>query len=314
MLFSESALKATHFIELCNQRRIPLVFLQNITGFMVGKQYERGGIAKDGAKMVHAVANAHRAEVHGDHRRLVRRRQLRHVRPRVLAALPLDVAERAHLGDGRRAGRGRADDREARSARARGQGAVAPRRSASIADPVLAKYEEEGSPYYSTARLWDDGVIDPADTRIYLGLGLSIAYNAPIADAAIRRVQDVGIRRMATTWFLFDLGNTLIKLAYERVLENICRDVDGARATSWWTSSRSPAAYRDMERGAVDVLGVLRVHLRQGRLSRLAARASTSSGATSSTARCRASKSCSSACARSIASRFSRTRTRSTRS
>ena len=97
MLFSESALKATHFIELCGQRGIPLLFLQNITGFMVGKQYEHGGIAKDGAKMVHAVANAQRAEVHGDHRRLVRRRQLRHVRARLRAALPVHVAERAHL-------------------------------------------------------------------------------------------------------------------------------------------------------------------------------------------------------------------------
>ena len=136
----------------------------------------RQGRREDGARR----RQRHRAEVHGDHRRLVRRRKLRHVRPRLLAALPLDVAERAHLRDGRRAGRGRADDRQARSARARREGAVAPRKSAAIADPVLAKYETEGSPYYSTARLWDDGVIDPAETRTYLGLGLSIAYNAPI--------------------------------------------------------------------------------------------------------------------------------------
>ena len=86
VLFSESALKATHFIELCNLRGMPLIFLQNITGFMVGRQYERAGIAKDGAKMVHAVANCGRAEVHGHHRRLVRRRQLRHVRPRLRSA------------------------------------------------------------------------------------------------------------------------------------------------------------------------------------------------------------------------------------
>ena len=162
VLFSESALKATHFIELCNLRGMPLVFLQNITGFMVGRQYERGGIAKDGAKMVHAVAELGRAEVHGDHRRLVRRRQLRHVRPRLRAAAPVDVAERAHLGDGRRAGGRRADDGQARPARARGQDADAPRRKQAIRQPILDKYEREGSPYYSTARLWDDGILDPA--------------------------------------------------------------------------------------------------------------------------------------------------------
>ena len=97
VLFSESALKATHFIEMCCLRAIPLVFLQNITGFIVGKEYEQRGIAKDGAKMVHAVANAAGAEVHGDHRRQLRRRQLRHVRARLRAAAALDVAERAHL-------------------------------------------------------------------------------------------------------------------------------------------------------------------------------------------------------------------------
>ena len=104
ILFSESALKGAHFIELCCQRGIPLLFLQNITGFMVGRKYEPGGIAKDGAKLVTAVANARRAEVHRDRRRQLRRRQLRHVRPRLRPALPVDVAERAHLGDGRRAG------------------------------------------------------------------------------------------------------------------------------------------------------------------------------------------------------------------
>ena len=83
ILFSESALKGAHFIELCAQRGIPLIFLQNITGFMVGRKYEAGGIAKDGAKMVTAVACARRAEIHRDHRRQLRRRQLRHVRPRL---------------------------------------------------------------------------------------------------------------------------------------------------------------------------------------------------------------------------------------
>ena len=101
ILFSESALKGAHFIELCCQRGIPLVFLQNITGFMVGRKYEAGGIAKDGAKLVTAVACAQRAEVHGHHRRLLRRRQLRHVRARLFAALPVDVAECTHLSHGR---------------------------------------------------------------------------------------------------------------------------------------------------------------------------------------------------------------------
>ena len=116
ILFSESALKGAHFIELCSQRGIPLVFLQNITGFMVGKKYEAGGIAKDGAKMVTAVATVESAEVHGHRRRQLRRRQLRHVRARLRPALPVHVAECAHLGDGRRAGRQRARHGAARRA------------------------------------------------------------------------------------------------------------------------------------------------------------------------------------------------------
>ena len=124
ILFSESAQKGAHFIELCAQRKIPLVFLQNITGFMVGRKYEAGGIAKDGAKLVTAVATASGTEAHDDHRRLVRRRQLRHVRSRLLAAFPVDVAERAHLGDGRRAGGRRARHRQARRHRAPGRDLV----------------------------------------------------------------------------------------------------------------------------------------------------------------------------------------------
>ncbi len=116
VLFSESALKATHFIELCARGKVPLIFLQNITGFMVGTRVRarrhRQGRREDGARR----RQLRRAEVHGHHRRLVRRRQLRHVRPRVRAALPLDVAERADLGHGRRAGGGRALDGQAGSA------------------------------------------------------------------------------------------------------------------------------------------------------------------------------------------------------
>ena len=127
ILFNESALKAAHFIELCGQRGIPLLFLQNITGFMVGRKYEAGGIARDGAKMVTAVSTVGRAEIHGDRRRQLWRGQLRHVRPRLRPALPVDVAQRAHLGDGRRAGGERAGHRAARQYRGAGA-ARGPRR------------------------------------------------------------------------------------------------------------------------------------------------------------------------------------------
>jgi 3-methylcrotonyl-CoA carboxylase beta subunit len=181
VLFSESALKATHFIELSNQRRIPLVFLQNITGFMVGKQYERGGIAKDGAKLVHAVANStvpkftviiggsFGAGNYGMAGRAYSPRFLwmwPNARISVMggeqAAGVLTTVKRDQL---RRDGKELSKDEER-----------------AIAGPVLQKYETEGNPYYSTARLWDDGIIDPADTRAYLGLGLSISYNAPIRE------------------------------------------------------------------------------------------------------------------------------------
>ncbi len=168
VLFSESALKATHFIELCNQRRVPLVFLQNITGFMVGKQYERGGIAKDGAKMVHAVANSTVPKFTvilggsfgaGNYGMCGRAYS-----PRFLWMWP--NARISVMGGEQAAGVLTTVKRD-QLARAGKELSVEEERS--IADPVLAKYEEEGSPYYSTARLWDDGVIDPADTRIYLG-------------------------------------------------------------------------------------------------------------------------------------------------
>ena len=119
ILFSESAHKGAHFIELCCQRRIPLLFLQNIVGFMVGREAEAGGIAKDGAKLVTAVACAAGAEDHRHRRRLLRRRQLRHVRARLWPALSVHLAECAHLGDGRRAGGFRARHRQARQYRSR---------------------------------------------------------------------------------------------------------------------------------------------------------------------------------------------------
>ncbi len=182
VLFSESALKATHFIELCNLRGIPLIFLQNITGFMVGRQYERGGIAKDGAKMVHAVANSvvpkfsviiggsFGAGNYGMCGRAYEPRMLwmwPNARISVMggeqAASVLVTVKKDQLArDGKTLS---ADD------------------EAAIRNPILDKYNHEGSPYYSTARLWDDGVIDPAKTREALSLGLSAAYNAPIPDA-----------------------------------------------------------------------------------------------------------------------------------
>ncbi len=136
ILFSESSLKGAHFIELCCQRNIPLVFLQNITGFMVGKKYEAGGIARDGAKLVDGGRNRKCAEIHRGDRRLLRRRQLRHVRPRLQPAFPLDVAECAHLGDGRRAGGDGAEPVAARQYRGQGRHLVGRgRKRISRADP-----------------------------------------------------------------------------------------------------------------------------------------------------------------------------------
>jgi 3-methylcrotonyl-CoA carboxylase beta subunit len=169
ILFSESALKGAHFIELCDQRRIPLIFLQNITGFMVGRQYEAGGIAKHGAKMVTAVA---------------------------CARVPkLTVIIGGSFGAGNYAMCGRAysprflwmwpnarisvmgGDQAASVLASVGSGV-----GSDEAD-VREQYEHEGNPYYSTARLWDDGVIDPAGTRRVLGLALSAAANAPLEPA-----------------------------------------------------------------------------------------------------------------------------------
>ncbi|HEX7190287.1 MAG TPA: carboxyl transferase domain-containing protein [Thermoanaerobaculia bacterium] len=181
VLFSESALKATHFIEICNQRRIPLIFLQNITGFMVGKQYERGGIAKDGAKMVHAVANSTVPKftviIGGSFGAGNYGMCGRAYSPRFLWMWP--NARISVMGGEQAAG---VLTTVKRDQLARDGKELSAEEEREIADPVLAKYESEGSPYYSTARLWDDGVIDPAETRNYLGLGLSIVYNSPIEE------------------------------------------------------------------------------------------------------------------------------------
>ena len=178
ILFSESALKGTHFIELCNQRGIPLVFLQNITGFMIGKKYENGGIAKDGAKMVTAVSCAKVPKFTvimggsfgaGNYGMCGRA-----FNPRMLWMWP---NARISVMGGEQAASVlatvRRDGIEAKG------GAWGSEAEEAFKTPIREQYETQGHPYYATARLWDDGVIDPAETRMVLGLGLSAAFNAP---------------------------------------------------------------------------------------------------------------------------------------
>jgi acetyl-CoA carboxylase carboxyltransferase component len=179
VLFSESALKATHFIELCNQRGVPLVFLQNITGFMVGRAYERGGIAKDGAKMVHAVANSvvpkFTVLIGGSFGAGNYGMCGRAYEPRFLWMWP--NARISVMGGEQAAG---VLTTVKRDQLARHGQTLSTEDEAAIRDPILAKYDAEGSPYYSTARLWDDGILDPAETRTALALGVSAAANAPV--------------------------------------------------------------------------------------------------------------------------------------
>jgi len=180
ILFSQSALKGTHFIELAAQRRIPLVFLQNITGFMVGREYEAGGIAKDGAKMVMAVACAELPKftviVGGSFGAGNYAMAGRAYGPRFLWSWP---NARISVMGGRQAARVLSTVRE--SSLPGGDWASEAERDAFEA-PILEQYEAEGNPYFATARLWDDGVIDPLDTRRVLSLGISAALNAPIPE------------------------------------------------------------------------------------------------------------------------------------
>jgi len=189
VLFSESALKATHFIELCTARKIPLVFLQNITGFMVGREYEAGGIAKDGAKMVHAVANAKVPKftviVGGSYGAGNYGMCGRAYDPRLLFIYP---GSRISVMGGAQAAGVLSTVKGDQLAR-KGEEWSAEEEEAYRA-PILAKYETEGSPYYSTARLWDDGIISPPATRDILGLSISMALNRPIEET------DYGIFRM----------------------------------------------------------------------------------------------------------------------
>ena len=182
VLFSESALKATHFIELCNLRGIPLIFLQNITGFIVGRQYERAGIAKDGAKMVHAVANSvvpkFTVIIGGSFGAGNYGMCGRAYEPRFLWMWP--NARISVMGGEQAAG---VLTTVKRDQLAREGKPFPADEEQALRQPILEKYDHEGSPYYSSARLWDDGILDPADTRRFLALGLSAAYNAPIPDA-----------------------------------------------------------------------------------------------------------------------------------
>jgi acetyl-CoA carboxylase carboxyltransferase component len=179
VLFSESALKGAHFVELCAQRRTPLLFLQNITGFMVGKRYEAGGIAKDGAKMVQAVATARVPRftvlIGASHGAGNYAMCGRGYRPRFLFAWP---NSRISVMGGQQAAEVLVQVK--REQREREGQKLSDKEAREIADPVLAKYEAEGSPWYATAQLWDDGVIDPAQTREVIGLALSASLNAPV--------------------------------------------------------------------------------------------------------------------------------------
>ena len=179
ILFAESALKGAHFIELCNQRNIPLVFLQNITGFMVGKKYENAGIAKDGAKMVTAVACSHVPKFTvmiggsfgaGNYAMCGRGYQ-----PRFLWMWP---NSRISVMGGEQAASVLATVK--RDGIEAAGGAWSKDEEDQFKAPIRDQYERQGHPYYASARLWDDGIIDPADTRRVLGLALSTAMNAPI--------------------------------------------------------------------------------------------------------------------------------------
>src|SRR3954469_14463479 len=181
ILFSESALKGAHFIELCNQRGIPLVFLQNISGFMVGREYENGGIAKDGAKLVTAVACSVVPKLTvviggsfgaGNYGMCGRAYDPRFLWMWPNARISVMGGEQAALV----LATVRRDGLEARGEK------WSPADEEAFKEPIRQQYEHQGSPYYSTARLWDDGVIDPVDTRRMLGMGLAAAANAPIGE------------------------------------------------------------------------------------------------------------------------------------
>jgi 3-methylcrotonyl-CoA carboxylase beta subunit len=181
ILFSESALKGAHFIELCCQRRIPLLFLQNISGFMVGREYEAGGIAKDGAKLVTAVATARVPKltviVGGSYGAGNYGMCGRAYQPRFLFMWP---NARISVMGGEQAASVLATVRRD-NIEAEGK-SWSVEEEAEFKAPIRARYEEEGSPYYASARLWDDGIILPSETRTVLSLSLSACLNAPVEE------------------------------------------------------------------------------------------------------------------------------------
>ncbi|OXA37290.1 methylcrotonoyl-CoA carboxylase beta chain, mitochondrial [Folsomia candida] len=181
VLFSESALKGTHFIQLCCQRKIPLIFLQNITGFMVGRDAERGGIAKNGAKMVTAVSCAKVPKltliIGGSYGAGNYGMCGRAYSPRFLYMWP--NARISVMGGEQAAG---VLAQITRDQRIREGKTFTAEEEKALKQPIIQRFEAEGHPYFSSARLWDDGIIDPKDTRKVLGLSLSAALNAPIPD------------------------------------------------------------------------------------------------------------------------------------
>jgi 3-methylcrotonyl-CoA carboxylase beta subunit len=179
ILFSESAQKGAHFIELCCQRASRCCSCRTSPASWSARQIRgrrhRQARRQDG----HRRRLRGRAEGHGDHRRLLRRRQLRHVRPRLRSALPVHLAERAHLRHGRRAGRQRARKRAQKD---KAGETWSEAEEAAFKAPLIARYEKEAHAFYGSARLWDDGVIDPAQTRGVLALALSACLNRPIGE------------------------------------------------------------------------------------------------------------------------------------
>jgi acetyl-CoA carboxylase carboxyltransferase component len=181
VLFSESAQKGAHFVSLCSVRKIPLIFLQNITGFIVGKEYEHGGIAKDGAKMVHAVATAQvprfTVVVGGSHGAGNYAMCGRGYDPRFMWMWPNG---KISVMGGEQAANVLLTVKLTQL-EAEGK-TMSKQEQEQFMAPILERYEREGSPYYASARLWDDGIIEPLDTRTALGLAITTSLNAPIPD------------------------------------------------------------------------------------------------------------------------------------
>ena len=255
VLFSESALKATHFMELCNLRGVPLVFLQNITGFIVGRQYERAGIAKDGAKMVHAVANSvvpkftvviggsFGAGNYGMCGRAYDPRMLwmwPNARISVMggeqAATVLATVKREQLA---RDGRPFSADEEQQ-----------------LRQPILDKYDSEGSPYYSTARLWDDGILDPASYARRAGARIVCRAECTDPRSALRRVPDVRAR-VAYQHLITQRDGAIERLTLNRPdVRNAFNDTMIAELTDWAdrTAQRSGRPDRRRLRSRSDLL------------------------------------------------------------